>query len=170
MNETQIIDIICSNDPEFPWTKFRTLMLRPEIYEPQLEDGSITPDKLDIIAMARDDPRKFHWLVMNESRTLGFIAAFQKGAVWAEIHMAFRRGVGGRIKKESVLHVMKQLFSARFEKLSALIPASNRPARVLVRSCGGQLEGRLVGAIRQNGRPVDLILYGVTRDELVHRI
>lgn len=156
------VEAIWSNQPNFPWTKFATLMRRTEVHSPQLEDGTrgdtITPNDLQ--------SRGFHnCLFMMGPKSLGFVSFDQRGQIWAGIHVGFKPEVMGYVKLNCVNFAITQMFrDTTIHKVTAMIPSFNRPARVMARRLGFVPEGRVTEAFLREKEFVDLVLYGVTRD------
>lgn len=162
--------MVSDRDPTFPWTKFERLMRVPEIFEPQWEDG--LPAEPSVISMPREpQAQQFIWLLMQDARALGFIAAMLRGRNWAEIHGGFRRGVPGRVKKAAALWTLSRLFfSLNLKKVTGFIPEFNRPARIMARETGLHFEGRIAAACWRHGKAYAMLAYGVSHDEFLNWI
>lgn len=157
--------VISDREPNFPWTKFEKLLCVQEIFEPQWEDG-VPLDPRMAIGPQGYSPSQFVWMLMEDTRALGFILNAIRGKFWVDVHLGFRPGVPGIAKKMSGMWVMHKLFAdLGVRKISAFVPEFNRPARVLARSMGLRQEGYMPGTVWRNGIAFGTVVYGVTRDE-----
>lgn len=157
--------MVSDRDGAFPWTKFERLLRQPEIFGPQWED-EVPLDPAVAVRPQEFRPHQFVWLVMRETQALGFVAAGLRGRHWVDLHVGFREGVLGPVKKSAIIWTFGKLFFViGVRKISAFVPEFNMPARIMARSVGMRLEGRIEAAIWRNGVPCAAIAYGVTKDE-----
>lgn len=157
--------MVSDRDPGFPWTKFEYLMRMPEIFEPQWEDGV---DRDPAVAVGRQSfaGHRFVWMVMQDSKAWGFVAAGVRGQFWSDLHVGFRRECPGVVKKAAGLWTIGELFTRTpFRKVVGFVPEFNMPARMWARQMGMRPEGRITEACWRDGVPYDLIPFGVTKYE-----
>lgn len=149
----------------FPWTKFERLLRLPEIFGPQWED-LVPLDPTVAVPMQEFRPHQYIWLLMRETKALGFVAAGIRGRHWVDLHVGFRKGTLGPIKKSAIVWTLARLFfDVGVQKVSAFVPEFNVPARIMARSVGMRPEGRIEGAVRRNDRLFAVIPFGVTKHE-----
>lgn len=154
------IDLVVSDRANFPWTKFYTLLRRPEVYGTQLEDGYPPVETMDFRGYEHD-PCAQVWLVMHGERTLGFVLAKQTGQVRKELHVGFRAHVEGWLKKGAIAGVVELLFRAGVRQITATIPEQNKAARYLAVAIGMRRVGRLEKSFLRDGQLWDHVVYGI---------
>jgi len=147
----------------FPWTKLLRVMRFPEVWMPQVEDG-VTADGLTVeYLQQRGTPT---CLFMDGPKTLGFVALESHGRVWTSMHVGFKPGVPGYVKRSNILYAMMSVFeTTETRKLTGMVPEFNKPARWMARQCFMQPTGRVTKAFLRDGKLCDLVVYGVSKDE-----
>jgi len=163
-----MVCMISDREAGFPWTKFEHLLRLPEIFGPQWEDG-LPADPAVAVAPQSLEANQFIWLMMDESLALGFVAIGMRGRNWAEMHVGFRTGVRGILKKVACIYVLDRMLNGiGVHKISAFVPEFNMPARLMARSLGMEFEGKISNCCKRHGRTYDRLAYGVTRDEFLN--
>jgi RimJ/RimL family protein N-acetyltransferase len=106
--------------------------------------------------------------VERGGRLGGAIAFQQASPATAIMHVLFapwfirQRGAAGRACREACRRL---LAATRTVKILALIPANNRLAIALARRNGGRVEGLLRSHTLRDGKPLDAVAVGITREE-----
>lgn len=96
----------------------------------------------------------------------GYVRAEKTGPITADAHCIFARDFYGYQTTIPALNeVAEWLFRAGIERITLSTLAHNAAIRALVKRLGAVEEGRLRKCTRQNGEPVDVLIFGLLREE-----
>ncbi|HEX8186526.1 MAG TPA: GNAT family protein [Blastocatellia bacterium] len=96
----------------------------------------------------------------------GFVQVIITSPVACQAHCVFKREFFGHQTTVPALNeVARQLFDAGIERITMTPLASNNAIKSLIKAIGAVEEGRLRGATRQNGEPVDLLIFGLLKSD-----
>lgn len=108
------------------------------------------------------------WAVTRYGEMGGYISATRQTPILADVHCIFKPSFFGRaITDRSIKTVYEQLFHDGIEKITSSVFADNKGIRALAKRIGMREEGRLVAHTRRDGKPVDVIVLGITKQEFV---
>lgn len=106
------------------------------------------------------------WGIWKDDLLSGAVAIGQDTPAVATVHILLSVRLWG-IPREDLRKVGALLFESqpRLQRIQAFIPVWNRLAIAMARRMGGIVEGIMRGATVRGGKPHDVVLLGVTREE-----
>ena len=98
---------------------------------------------------------------------LGGILSFDPINSWVcQAHVVFRKEFWGRDTTERGIQLGIELaWKIGYTKIVALVYEHNIRIKALIQAVGGKQEGYHVAQTRQNGKPVDMVSYGIFKEE-----
>lgn len=124
-----------------------------------------TPD--EFIAQERAMSEKvLTFGIYRDNHLGGYVRVCVQNPWMCEAHCVFSRDFFGYQTTIPALNeVARQLFENGIERITMPIFAHNSAIKGLIKKLGAVEEGRLRECTRQNGRPVDLIVFGLLKRE-----
>lgn len=107
--------------------------------------------------------------IAHEAPLVGFVSAEPSSPWNSFMHVAStRKAWGSGLMDEALLVAIQDQFdhSPELLRVSTIVAKTNHPAQSLAKRIGAQYEGTLHHFIRQAGRPVDCVCFGLTRQAL----
>ena len=110
------------------------------------------------------------WGVWGDDEALGGYARFERDPIrlWTgNAHCVFRKDFWGRrITVPALTQVAREIFAVGVERIQMGVFATNTAMQGLIAAAGAVQEGRLRMQTLKGGKYADIVVYGVTPDEL----
>jgi len=104
----------------------------------------------------------------HEAPLIGFVSLERTSPYNAYFHVASSRSCWGKgLMDEAGMAVLKLVFESddpTLQRVSAAILDKNSPAKGLAYRCGMVKEGKFPAFILQNGQPMTVVHFGITKD------
>jgi RimJ/RimL family protein N-acetyltransferase len=114
----------------------------------------------------RMSERSRTWGVWREGELGGLIVFARESPMMGATHVVFRKSFWGPTTTLTALHaVYRQVFDSGITKICGVVFKDNHAVRALARRGGGREEGVLTGQTMRGGKPVDMVMLGMTREE-----
>ncbi len=158
---------LCPEDREM----IRNWRNLPEIARNMYTDHEITPEehKKWFEAIGGDTSRRY-WIINYNGRDIGLVNLYAIDRRNRRCHWALyivdaaaqRKGIGGFVERAIMKYVFEEMM---LEKLCCEVLAFNHPVIKVHQSFGFIEEGRLRNHYIKNGQPVDVICFGILKEE-----
>lgn len=124
-----------------------------------------TPDEFIALERARaEDVCTF--AIYRDYELGGYVRVVPTSAWACEAHCIFKREFYGYQTTLPALDcVARQVFEAGVTRITMLVYQTNGAIRALLKRLGAVEEGRMRECARQNGQPVDMIIFGLLKRE-----
>ncbi len=127
--------------------------------------STATPD--EFIAIERESASIANvatFAIYRDFEIGGYVKAVQTSPIVVECSCIFKREFYGSATTLPALQmVARQLFDAGIERITMSVYAHNSAIKSLIKKLGGAEEGRLRNYTKQNGQPVDLVIFGLLK-------
>lgn len=124
-----------------------------------------TLDEFVEVEMARMT-RQMTWGVYRGGELGGLIAFEPSSPVAGTSHVTFRRSFWGhKTSVPAMREAHREIFGAGYRKIVSFVFADNDAIRSLAKAAGLKVEGVLRNQTLRNGEPVDMVAFGLTREE-----
>lgn len=167
---------------EPPWTEANVqavgeFLRRPDIYWPAADSLAPQPEQMSFVQhLTHSDVSTF--VASFDGEIVGYVQFNRRTSIGAEIHCAFvevfnsgrlKIQVRGTVAKKLGQYAIACAFQKGLLKLWAPIPADNRAAIFAARHLGFRHEGTLTRAIVREAGIMDLVIYGLTKEQFLAR-
>lgn len=124
-----------------------------------------TPDEFIALERARvAGGEVITFAIYRDNELGGYVRVVPMLPMACEAHCIFKKSFYGTQTTLPALNdVARQLFDAGVERITMPVFAANAAIRALIKKLGAVEEGRLREYTRQNGLPVDMILFGLLK-------
>ena len=151
----------------FPDAALSLLWQWIEAARSQVADDSSpqTPDEFIALERARaEDVCTF--AIYRDHELGGYVRVVPLTAWSCEAHCVFKREFYGyQTTLPALDEVARQVFEAGVTRITMLVYQTNTAIRALLKRLGAFEEGRMRECARQNGQPVDMLVYGLLKQE-----
>ena len=143
------------------------LMSIPELYWAINDRLSPQPEQLNWQEyLSRPDVATYVATAHNQA--MGYVQFVRKTSIMAELTVAFLPPFRGNVARHLTLYAIADVFKTKgMLKIYATVPSDNRAALYAARFIGMKKEGQLTRAIVRDGGVRDLVVFGLTKEQLL---
>ena len=147
----------------FPFERFAEVWewMQPFFASVADDFSPVTAEQFLAIEESRKD-QVVTFAIWRDGELGGCVWAYPVSPILVDCHCVFKKSFfGHRTTLPALEQVKELLFNEGVEKIQMQVFAHNNAVRSLIRKLGGVEEGRLRAHTRQQGSPIDVIVYGL---------